>query len=125
MGHATLRIGLRPQEGDRLPRPGSQGQPRHLAAHLVLLQRLQRAAPGGMHLIELVKKLDPRTGQTSEENPTFLKAGDAAVIKCKPTKPFCVENAKEFPQLGRFAIRDMGQTIAAGMCIDVVKKQFR
>jgi len=75
--------------------------------------------------IELVKKLDPKTGQTSEENPTFLKAGDAAIIKCKPTKPFCVENAKEFPQLGRFAIRDMGQTIAAGMCIDVVKKQFR
>ena len=74
---------------------------------------------------ELVKKLDPRTGQTLEENPTFLKAGDAAIIKCHPTKPLCLENAKEFPQLGRFAIRDMGQTIAAGMCIDVVKKQMR
>jgi len=74
---------------------------------------------------ELTKKLDPRTGQTLEENPTFLKAGDAAIIKCHPTKPLCLENAKEFPQLGRFAIRDMGQTIAAGMCINVVKKQMR
>ncbi|MDD1724879.1 MAG: translation elongation factor EF-1 subunit alpha [Methanospirillum sp.] len=74
---------------------------------------------------ELVKKLDPRTGQTLEENPTFLKAGDAAIIKCHPTKPLCIESAKEFPQLGRFAIRDMGQTIAAGMCISVAKKQMR
>ena len=74
---------------------------------------------------ELVKKLDPRTGQTLEENPTFLKAGDAAIVKCMPTKPLCLENAKEIPQLGRFAIRDMGSTIAAGMCIDLVKKQFR
>jgi elongation factor 1-alpha len=74
---------------------------------------------------ELVKKLDPRSGETLEENPTFLKAGDAAIVKCTPTKPLCLENAKEFPQLGRFAIRDMGSTIAAGMCIDLVKKQFR
>jgi len=74
---------------------------------------------------ELVKKLDPRTGQTLEENPTFLKAGDAAIIKCHPTKPLCIESAKEFPQLGRFAIRDMGQTIAAGMCIEVARKQMR
>ncbi|MCL2459961.1 MAG: translation elongation factor EF-1 subunit alpha [Euryarchaeota archaeon] len=74
---------------------------------------------------ELLKKLDPRSGQTLEENPTFLKAGDAAIVKCVPTKPLCLENSKEFPQLGRFAIRDMGSTIAAGMCIDVVKKQFR
>ena len=34
-----------------------------------------------------------------------------------------IEKAKEFPQLGRFAIRDMGQTVAAGMCIDIEKKE--
>ena len=74
---------------------------------------------------ELVKKLDPRTGETLEENPTFLKAGDAAIVKCRPTKPLVLENAKEIPQLGRFAIRDMGSTIAAGMCIGIVKKEYR
>ncbi len=74
---------------------------------------------------ELVKKLDPRTGETLEENPTFLKAGDAAIVKCRPTKPLVLENAKVIPQLGRFAIRDMGSTIAAGMCIDIVKKEYR
>ena len=59
---------------------------------------------------------------TSAEKPEFLKAGDVAVVKIKPTRPTVVEAAKEFPQLGRFAIRDMGQTVAAGMVIEVKKK---
>ncbi len=75
--------------------------------------------------VELQKKLDPRTGQTKEENPTFIKAGDAAIVQVKPTKPMVIENVKELPQLGRFAIRDMGSTIAAGMCIAIQPKQMR
>jgi len=71
---------------------------------------------------ELVKKIDPKTGGVKEENPEFLKTGDVAVVKLKPTKPMVIESAKEFPQLGRFAIRDMGQTVAAGMVIEVKKK---
>jgi elongation factor 1-alpha len=74
---------------------------------------------------ELVKKLDPRTGQVKEENPTFLKTGDAAIVKIKPTRPMVIENVKEIPQLGRFAIRDMGSTIAAGMVIGIEPKQYR
>lgn len=73
---------------------------------------------------ELIKKVDPRTGQAIEEKPQFLKAGDVAIVKLKPTKLLCIEPAKNFPQLGRFAIRDMGQTIAAGMVIDVVPKKL-
>ncbi|MCX6694167.1 MAG: translation elongation factor EF-1 subunit alpha [Methanomicrobiales archaeon] len=75
--------------------------------------------------IELLKKLDPRTGQTKEENPTFLKTGDAAIVKIKPTQPMVIETTKEIPQLGRFAIRDMGQTIAAGVCMAISAKQMR
>lgn len=74
---------------------------------------------------ELVSKLDPHTGQVKEKNPTFLKAGDAAIVKIKPTRPMVLENVKEIPQLGRFAVRDMGSTIAAGMCIAVQAKQMR
>jgi elongation factor 1-alpha len=74
--------------------------------------------------VELQKKLDPRTGATKEENPQFLKAGDAAIVKVEPTKPMVIERAKDFPQLGRFAIRDMGATVAAGLCIDVEKKEM-
>lgn len=72
--------------------------------------------------ISLDKKLDPKTGQVKEENPTFIKAGDAAIVTFKPTKPMVIEPVKEIPQLGRFAIRDMGMTIAAGMCMSVKQK---
>ena len=69
--------------------------------------------------VELSKKLNPATGQVDEENPDFLKTGNAAIVKVRPTKPMVVENAREIPQMGRFAIRDMGQTVAAGLCIGV------
>lgn len=72
-----------------------------------------------MYFLELTAKLDPATGQVAEENPDFLKTGNAAFVKVKPTKPMVIENAKKIPQMGRFAIRDMGQTVAAGLCIDV------
>ena len=72
--------------------------------------------------VELVKTIDPKTGQAKETNPQFLKTGDIAVVKVEPSKPMVVETAKDFPQLGRFAIRDMGQTVAAGMCLEVEKR---
>lgn len=71
---------------------------------------------------EIQKKLDPKTGAVKEENPKFLKTGDAAIIKVVPLKPVCVEEYKKFPQLGRFAIRDMGQTVAAGIILSVTPK---
>ncbi len=71
--------------------------------------------------LELVNKMNPATGQVDEENPDFLKTGNAAIVKVKPTKPMVIEKIKDIPHMGRFAIRDMGQTVAAGMCIDLVK----
>jgi elongation factor 1-alpha len=67
---------------------------------------------------ELKAKIDPRTGQVVEQNPQFLKTGDAAIVVLQPLRPVCVEEYSDFPQMGRFAIRDMGITVAAG----VVKK---
>ncbi|HZX33957.1 MAG TPA: elongation factor 1-alpha, partial [archaeon] len=72
---------------------------------------------------EIQKKLDPKTGQVKEENPKFLKTGDAAIVKIKPLKPVCLEEFKKFPQLGRFAIRDMGQTVAAGIVLSVTPRK--
>jgi len=71
-------------------------------------------------ITEIPKKLDPKTGATVQENPDFIKTGDAAVIKCVPTKPLIIEKQKEMPEMARFAIRDMGMTVAAGICIDTV-----
>lgn len=70
--------------------------------------------------MELVQKMNPATGAVEEENPDFLKTGNAAIVKVKPTKPMVIEKIKDIPHMGRFAIRDMGQTVAAGMCIDLV-----
>ncbi|WP_457554660.1 translation elongation factor EF-1 subunit alpha [Candidatus Pyrohabitans sp.] len=72
-------------------------------------------------IVELISKLDPRTGNVVEKNPQFLKTGEAGVIRVQPTKPLVVEKVKEIPQLGRFAIRDMGMTVAAGMVVDIEK----
>lgn len=72
-------------------------------------------------ITEIVKKLDPKTGATLQENPDFIKTGDAAIVKVKPNKPFALEKQSDFPQLARFAVRDMGQTVAAGVVTDLVK----
>jgi len=72
--------------------------------------------------VELVKKLDPRTGQTIEEKPAFLKTGDGAVVRLEPVQPIAAEAYSDFPELGRFAIRDMGTTVAAGVIKEITKK---
>ena len=71
---------------------------------------------------EFKAKLDPRTGATTEENPKFLKTGDAAIVKIKPVRPLAIETFKDFPEIGRFALRDMGTTIAAGVVLNVTDK---
>ena len=73
--------------------------------------------------IELVRKLNPATGETLQEKPDFIKNGDAAIVRLKPMQPMAIETQKDIPQMSRFAIRDSGSTVAAGMCIDIVKKQ--
>ncbi len=73
-------------------------------------------------ITEIVKKMNPATGQEITENKDILRNGDAAIVKIKPTHPLVIEKQKDFPQLSRFAIRDSGSTVAAGMCTDLVKK---
>jgi len=71
---------------------------------------------------ELIRKIDPRTGQVVEEKPSFLKTGDAALVRMEPLRPIAIETYSEFSELGRFAVRDMGTTIAAGIVKEITKK---
>jgi elongation factor 1-alpha len=71
---------------------------------------------------ELLVKLDKRTGKETESGPKFIKSGDAAIVKMIPSKPMCVESYAEYPPLGRFAVRDMRQTVAVGVIKEVTKK---
>ena len=73
-------------------------------------------------LSEFVAKIDPKTGGITEEKPKFLKTGDAAIVKIKPVRPLAIETFKEFPEIGRFALRDMGTTIAAGIVKTITEK---
>ncbi|KAJ2374117.1 translation elongation factor EF-1 alpha [Coemansia sp. RSA 2607] len=72
---------------------------------------------------ELIEKIDRRTGKVTETNPKFVKSGDAAIVKMIPSKPMCVESFTTFPPLGRFAVRDMRQTVAVGVIKSVEKKE--
>jgi elongation factor 1-alpha len=70
----------------------------------------------------ITQKMDRRSGKVLEENPKFIKNGDAAMVTLEPSKPLCVESFSEYPPLGRFAVRDMRQTVAVGVIKSVEKK---
>jgi len=72
---------------------------------------------------ELIAQIDPRTGETIKENPDFLKNGDTAKVRIKPQGNLALETQKDNPFTSRFAVRDAGQTVAAGMCTEITKKK--
>jgi len=71
---------------------------------------------------ELLTKVDRRSGKELEKEPKNIKSGDAAIVKLIPSKPMVVETFTEYPPLGRFAVRDMRQTVAVGVIKEVTKK---
>eukprot|EP00994_Dinema_validum_P006207 NODE_448_length_1677_cov_1148.135135_g327_i0.p1 GENE.NODE_448_length_1677_cov_1148.135135_g327_i0~~NODE_448_length_1677_cov_1148.135135_g327_i0.p1 ORF type:complete len:466 (+),score=184.09 NODE_448_length_1677_cov_1148.135135_g327_i0:58-1398(+) len=71
---------------------------------------------------EIKTKIDRRSGKELEAEPKFVKSGDAAIVIMKPQKPMCVESFTDYPPLGRFAVRDMRQTVAVGVIKAVTKK---
>ena len=72
---------------------------------------------------EIENKMDKRTGKVTEEFPKAIKSGDAAIVRMTPSKPMVIESFSEFPPLGRFAVRDMKQTVAVGVIKEVEKKE--
>jgi len=74
---------------------------------------------------ELKEKCDRRSGKKLEDNPKSVKSGDAAIVELIPSKPMCVEAFSEYPPLGRFAVRDMKQTVAVGVIKSVEKAEAK
>jgi elongation factor 1-alpha len=72
--------------------------------------------------VKFMELLEKTNKNGKEANPSFLKTGDACLIRFQPTKPMAIESMDKFPELSRFAIRDMGKTVAAGVCIKIEKK---
>ncbi|MGQ9781029.1 MAG: translation elongation factor EF-1 subunit alpha [Nitrososphaeria archaeon] len=71
---------------------------------------------------EIIAKIDPRTGQVVEEKPKSIKTGDGALVRLAPLRPLVIEPYNVIHQMGRFAIRDMGTTIGAGIVKEVTVK---
>ena len=74
-------------------------------------------------MIEILHKIDPTSGQPVKGQVDFLKNGDVAMIKFKPMGNLVIEKSKDNPHMARFAVRDAGATVAAGVCIDLVEKK--
>jgi len=74
---------------------------------------------------EIKEKCDRRSGKKLEDNPKMVKSGDAAMVDLIPSKPMCVEAFSSYPPLGRFAVRDMKQTVAVGVIKTVEKKEVQ
>jgi elongation factor 1-alpha len=75
-------------------------------------------------ITSLKAKLDRDSMQTTETNPEFLRNGDVGLISISPLQPIAMEKFSDFPQLGRFALRDNGRTIAAGKVSDIPSRQL-
>src|SRR6266571_4417707 len=73
-------------------------------------------------IVAFEAKINPQTGAEEEKDPKFLKAGDSAIVRIRPVRPIPIETFQDFPELGRFALRDMGATIAAGVIKDITEK---
>jgi len=53
---------------------------------------------------ELIEKVDRRSGKKIEDNPKFVKSGDACIAKMTPSKPMCVESFSDYAPLGEFKL---------------------
>ena len=73
--------------------------------------------------VELIAQINPANGEVIKEHPDFLKNGDSAKVRIKPQGKLCLEIQSENPFMSRFAVRDAGATVAAGMCTEITKKK--
>ncbi len=73
---------------------------------------------------QITEIVDKTTAGVVTQKPDFIKNGDSATVKIKPVQPLVIEQNTVIPEMSRFALRDSGQTVAAGMCVDLVEKQM-
>jgi len=72
---------------------------------------------------KFLDKADKRTGKKilNEGEGEFktVETGESCLVLMTPSKDMVCETFKDFPALGRFAIRDMKMTVAVGVVTDV------
>ncbi|KXN90256.1 Eukaryotic peptide chain release factor GTP-binding subunit [Leucoagaricus sp. SymC.cos] len=71
-------------------------------------------------LSKLLHYFDRATGRKSKKPPQFAKKGQKIVALIETPAPICIEKFADYPQLGRFTLRDEGRTIAIGKVTKLV-----
>ncbi|CDO71362.1 hypothetical protein BN946_scf184908.g120 [Trametes cinnabarina] len=72
-------------------------------------------------LVALLHYFDKATGRKSRKPPQFAKKGQKIVALIETAEPVCVERFVDYPQLGRFTLRDEGKTIAIGKITKLIE----
>ncbi|CAL1701023.1 unnamed protein product [Somion occarium] len=73
-------------------------------------------------LSALLHYFDKATGRKSKKPPQFAKRGQKVVALIETAAPVCVERFVDYPQLGRFTLRDEGKTVAIGKITKLIDK---
>ena len=119
--------------GDAMNDPPKEVE--NFIAHIVALFHPGRICKGYVPMVhchtahiackftEIKHKLDRKTGEVIEDSPQYIKSGEAAIVVLTPLKPMVVEKFEDYPQLGRFVITDMRQTVAVGVIKHVLHRQ--
>lgn len=67
----------------------------------------------------MICTIDKKSGE--KKKARFVKQDEKCIMRLESAEPFCMEPFKDFPQMGRFTLRDEGRTIAVGKVLKVVE----
>lgn len=74
-----------------------------------------------VQITRLLHKLEKGTNRKSKKPPAFAKKGMKIIAVVETEEPVCVETYEDYPQLGRFTLRDQGTTIAIGKIVKILE----
>lgn len=66
-------------------------------------------------------KIDKKTKRKSKNAPKFMRQGDVCIVRIEGSRSICLETYADYPQLGRFTLRDEARTVAAGKIIRLIE----
>ncbi|XP_011486155.1 eukaryotic peptide chain release factor GTP-binding subunit ERF3A isoform X2 [Oryzias latipes] len=76
-----------------------------------------------VQITALICLVDKKTGDKSKTRPRFVKQDQVCIARLRAAGVICLETFKDFPQMGRFTLRDEGKTIAIGKVLKLVPEK--
>lgn len=76
-----------------------------------------------VQITALICLVDKKTGDKSKTRPRFVKQDQVCIARLRTAGTICLETFKDFPQMGRFTLRDEGKTIAIGKVLKLVAER--